>query len=106
MAVRNRPETSRPIEVRLDRLLGRRVVTNNNQSAGRLEEFRAELRDGHWVLREYVLGQAGLFERLHLGVRLLFGATRKGYLVRWDQLDISTPERPRLLCSLDELRTL
>jgi hypothetical protein len=106
MRARKRAETSAPVEVRLDRLLGRRVVTRNNKPAGRLEEFRAERFDGSWVLTEYVLGRAGLFERLHLSVRLLFGGKRKGYVLRWDQLDISSPEQPRLLCSVAELREL
>jgi hypothetical protein len=106
MATRRSLDIGEPTEVRLDRLLGRRVMTINNQPAGRLEEFRAERRDGSWAITEYVLGQAGLFERLHLGVRLLFGAKRRGYVVRWDQLDISNPARPRLLCAVGELRAL
>jgi hypothetical protein len=91
--------------IRLDRLVGRVVRTANNRRLGRLEEFRAERLGSAWVIGEYVLGSAGLLERLGLGVRLILGLNRAGsYVVRWDQLDLSDPERPRLRCSVGELR--
>jgi hypothetical protein len=94
------------MEIRLDRLLGRPVLAKNNRTVGRLEEFRAERRGDSWVITDYVIGEAGLLERLNLGVKLLFGSKRGGYLARWDQMDISEPDRPRLLCSPDELRPM
>jgi hypothetical protein len=93
-------------ELRVDGLLGRRVFARNNQRVGRLEEFRAEDREDGWVIAEYVIGVAGLLERLGVGVKRLFGGKVGGYLAAWDQLDISDPERPRLTCSLEELRKL
>jgi hypothetical protein len=94
-------------ELRLDRLLGRQVLTKNNQGVGRIEEFRAEKQGRDWVVVEYVIGAAGLFERLGVGVKLLFGRHGGGgHVVRWDQLDISDPERPRLTCGVQDLRKL
>jgi hypothetical protein len=93
-------------ELHLDRLLGRQVLARNNQRVGRLEEFRAEKRGRTLAIVEYVIGGAGLFERLHLGFRLLFGLRRRGYVARWDQLDISDPEHPRLTCGVEELRRI
>ena len=93
-------------EMRLDRLLGRAVLARNNHSVGRLEEFRAEMRDGGCVITEFVIGVAGLFERLGVGVRLLFGRRIGGYVARWDQIDLTDPEHPRLTCPIDELRAL
>jgi hypothetical protein len=91
--------------IRLDRLVGREVHTANNRRLGRVEEFRAERRGDAWFIREYVVGTAGLLERLDLGVRLLLGLKRgRGYVVRWDQLDLTNPERPRLTCSVEDLR--
>jgi hypothetical protein len=91
--------------LRLDRLLGREVHTANNRRLGRLEEFRAERRGTDWVVTEYVVGAAGLVERLGLGVRLILGIDRaSGYLVRWDQMDLTNPDRPRISCSVQELR--
>jgi hypothetical protein len=95
-----------PREVRLDRLIGVQVLTRSNRSAGRLEEFRTEMRGKDCVVSEFVLGGAGLLERLGLGMKLLFGRAVGGYVARWDQLDFSDPERPRLTCAVDELRVL
>lgn len=93
------------VRVHLDRVIGRKIRTANNRSLGRLEECRAERRDDSWVITEWVIGSAGLFERLGFGVRLILGRhSGKGFVARWDQVDISDPERPRLTCSIDELR--
>ena len=93
-------------ELRVDRLLGRKVLASNNQPVGRLEEFRVDTRGREQVITEYIIGAAGLLERLGVGVRLLFGWKVGGYIARWDQLDIRDPERPRLTCRLDELQRI
>jgi hypothetical protein len=93
-------------ELRLDRLLGRQVRTANNQRVGRLEECRADKDGRESAITEYVIGAAGLFERLGVGVKLLLGRRVGGYVARWDQLDISDPERPRLTCGVEELQRL
>ena len=54
-------------EFRLDRLLGRQVIAANNRPLGRVEEFRAEKRGTGCVITEYVIGVAGLAERLGWG---------------------------------------
>jgi len=91
--------------LRLDRLIGRRVLTVNNRSLGRLEECRVERRGSAWVVTEWVVGSAGLLERLGLGARLVIGLSRRAsYIIRWDQLDLSDPEKPRLSCPIDDLR--
>jgi len=93
--------------LRLDRLLGRRVLTKNHRPLGRLEEFRAERRGGGWVVREYVIGPAGLLERLGIAVRSILGTAHpRGFVAAWDQLDLTDPDCPRLACSIDELRRL
>ena len=88
------PHPARPTndsEVRLERLLGRRVLAPNNQALGRLEEIRVEQLGHRYVVTEYVLGALGLAERLGLGSSSVCGR-RSGYAVRWDQLDISDSE--------------
>lgn len=92
----------KPREVHLDQLLGRQVFAPNNQRIGHLEEFRVEKRGNGYVVTEYVIGVAGLVERL--GVALLFGKRRAGYVARWDQVDVSDPVHPRLTCPASELR--
>ena len=94
-------------ELRLDRLLGRRVLGRNNESIGHLEEFRADKHGTGAAITGYVIGKAGLLERLGVGVRLLLGEPRgSGWVARWDQVDISNPDRPRLTCTTDELQKL
>jgi len=95
-------------QVRLDRLVGRRVRAANNRSIGRIQEFRAERRDGGWQVIACAIGSAGLWERLDMRARLVIGLSwrRRGYLARWDQIDFSNPESPRLLCAVDELDAL
>jgi hypothetical protein len=93
-------------EVYLDQLLGRTVVAGNNRTVGRLEEFRSEQRGDYFYIVEVVIGSAGLLERLNVGVKALFGMTGRGKVARWDQIDISDPEHPRLRCSVNDLRDL
>ena len=101
----SRSDPNQP-ELRLDRFLGRAVLARNSQRVGRLEEFRAETHDGKCTITEYVIGAAGLLERLGVAAKLLVGGRGGGYVARWDQLDISDPERPRLKCGVEELRRL
>lgn len=91
--------------LRLDRLVGREVYTANHRRLGRVHEVRAEVQGGAWVVTEYVIGVAGLMERLGLGVRLVLGFERPaGYIARWDQLELTNPDRPTLTCPVTELR--
>ena len=93
-------------EVRLDRLLGRAVLAGNNQPIGLLEEFRAEMRGAQCVVTGYVIGPAGWLERMDLRARLLFAPTERGYFARWDQLDISDENHPRLTVPVAELQKI
>jgi hypothetical protein len=94
-------------DLRLDRLLGRPIYTADGSKLGRLEEFRAMRRDDAWVINEYVIGAAGLVERLGLGARLIVGGTRQlGYIARWDQVDLSNRRGPTLRCPVNELERL
>jgi len=93
--------------IRLDRLVGRTVHGQDGRRVGRLEEVRAVAAQGEWTVTEYVIGAAGLIDRLNLGLRLMVGrAGRHGYIARWDQLDVSHPERPTLRCHADELERI
>ena len=93
-------------ELRLDRLLGRQVRTIDDRPMGRLEEFRVDKNERELTITEYVIGAAGLFERLGVGVRLLLGQHVGGYVARWDQFDVTNADRPRLTCAIEDLRRL
>jgi hypothetical protein len=93
-------------ELYLDDLLGRAVIAANNRSVGRLEEFHSEQRGDYFHIVRFVIGSAGMMDRLNVGVRALFGKGSSGKVARWDQIDISDPEHPRLTCSVNELQDL
>lgn len=93
-------------ELRLDRLLGREVLAGNNRRVGRIEEVRATVRGGDCEIDAYVLGVAGLLERLGLGVKMLVGMRGEGYVARWDQIDLTDPDHPRLTCPVEELEAV
>jgi hypothetical protein len=94
-------------EWRLELMLGCRVRSQDGRVIGRLEEFRAERENDYYVVTEFHVGPAAMIERLavrHLGLTLPGRAY--GYRVRWDQLDLEDPARPRLTCPVEELERL
>jgi sporulation protein YlmC with PRC-barrel domain len=97
-------------EIHLELLLGKRVFALNGQSIGRLEEVRAELNTrGYCFVTEFLVGSYAFLERLaawRMGraiMRTLHLRQKSGYRVRWEQLDLSDPRRPRLVCEVEEL---
>lgn len=100
-------------EVHLELLLGKGVLDSKNQLIGRIEEVRAEQQGNEWIIKEYLIGNAALLERLSawtiglkilrlLGARKIYG----GYSVPWDKLDLTDLEKPRLRCTIEELKEL
>ena len=100
------PGASQRQECRLDELLGREVRDSEDKRAGRLEEFRAVQGPDGYTITEFVIGVAGLLERLGVGLRLVVGSRGRAGVARWDQLDLSDPKRPRLTCRADQLKVL
>jgi hypothetical protein len=89
---------------RLDRLVGRIVHTMDGRRVGRLEAFTVRRHDDTWFISAYMIGVIGLLERLGVGSRLILGrAGGGGYVARWDQMDLTDPDRPRLTCDVDAL---
>lgn len=93
-------------EVRLELLLGRRVLDRDGRAIGRLEEVRAERDGDECLITDYLIGPAALLERLAAPVLRVLGFRAPSHAARWEQLDLSDPEKPRLTCSVAELRTL
>jgi hypothetical protein len=98
-------------EVRLECLVGRRVVDAEGRSAGRIEEVIARREGQALVVTEYRLGVYALLHRLAGGSfgRALLGVlpfTRPTiYRVPWHEMDLSDPERPRIRCARDALES-
>ena len=93
-------------------LLGEKVLAMNGQPIGRLEDIRTEVNRGHYFVSEFLVGSYAMLERLaawRIGravLRVLGAKKKQGYRVRWDQLDLTDPERLRLLCEVDDLMPL
>jgi hypothetical protein len=91
-------------ELRVELLTGRKVVDRNGKKIGRIEEIVAEYRGTELIVREVHLGRRGFVERFSL--REIFGARMRDKAptkLRWENLDFSDPEHPRLKVSIDEL---
>lgn len=100
-------------EIHLELLLGKRVFALNGKPIGRLEEVRAELNArGHCFVTEFLIGSYAFLERLsawRMGraiLRTLHVRRKEGYRVRWEQLDLSDPRRPTLMCEVNDLMRL
>jgi hypothetical protein len=80
--------------------------------ASRLEEVCAEVNQGTASVNEFLVGKYAIFERLSAweigrAVLELFGSwIKSGYRIRWDQIDFTDPERPKLTCQVSELAPL
>ena len=99
--------------INIELLLGREVRDPSGQRAGRIEEIRARREGEEIIVEAYHVGPEALLERLAAPVMRLapFRALglhkhAHGRRVRWDQLDLSDPERPVLRCAVDELQKL
>ena len=89
-------------------LLGEKVFAMNGLPIGRLEEIRTQINKGHFFVSEFLVGDYAMLERLaawRVGRALLrvTGKRKEGYRIRWDQMDLSDPGHPRVLCGVDEL---
>lgn len=89
------------MELHLELLLGRRVFSRDGVSLGRIEEIRAN-ESGE--ISEFLIGEPALLERFaSLG---LIRYRKRGYRIRWDQLDWTNLEKARLRCGAEELAAL
>jgi len=97
-------------EVHLERLIGVTVRDRDGMSAGKIEEIAVAQHGDAWFVETYLTGPVhGLSRLTELQVGLwllgLLGAAKLpgGYRIRWDQLDMTDPTRPRLTCAISDL---
>jgi hypothetical protein len=99
-------------QLHVELLLGEKVFALNGVSVGRLEEIRTEVNRGHYYVTEFLVGSYAVLERLaawRIGravLRVVRAQRKEGYRIRWDQLDLTDPQRLRLMCEVDELMRL
>ena len=100
-------------EVRIERIVGRRVRDADGRSIGRVEEMICEI-ELHATGRDYVVCELGVVSfgaldaiTANAVVRQLLrvalrGASRMRYAIPWRAVDLSDPGRPRLNRPLDQ----
>ena len=88
-------------EISIELLVGRPVLTRDGTRLGRLQEIRA---NDQAEITEFLVGQQALLERLSL--LGLFRTRKRGYVVRWDQIDLSDLSHPQLTCDVSRLQRL
>jgi len=100
-------------EVRVELLIGCRVVDADGAVVGRIEEIVADYVHEEYVVREFHVGAFAMFERLgtgslRRGLLRLIGGKRvyRGYVVPWHQMDLSDPSRPRAAVPKAKLRRI
>lgn len=93
--------------VHLELLLGRKVLDSEGKRVGRILAVTAEPEGEECVVSEYLLGTAALLTRLGLSAGRIAGIPirREPLRVPWDRMDLRNPEKPRLSCSLAELKS-
>jgi hypothetical protein len=98
-------------ELHLELLLSKTVRGITGDPVGRIEEVHARQEGEEWVVHEFLIGAGAVVSRLSAGrlshvIAPLFGHrdAPHGYRVRWDQIDLSDPDHPRLRCRRDQLR--
>ena len=91
--------------LRLDLLASRLVRDADGRRLGRIQEIRAERRDGDIVVLEYQLGPGALWRRFGMSLLSVVGVGRglEPRRIPWDRMDLSDPDRPRFLGRRDEL---
>ncbi len=99
-AVTGRDRAQVPREIRIEDLLGRRVVDRAGRKLGRVSEIRAEPRGSGLEITGFVIGAWGWIERLAMQN---VGRGPRGWFARWDQLDFTNLARLRLTCTRSEL---
>ena len=100
-------------EIHLERLLGMAVRDGDGARIGRVEEVRTAEQAGDYVVEEFLVGGAAWLERLSVRTTQWLGLgplakrlASHGYVVPWDQLDLSDPEHPRLRCPRERLKRI
>ena len=97
-------------EVQVQHLLGRKARDVDGQIVGRIEELLVKNENGEFVVLEYHLGPAAWLERIAgaAGQLPVFKhiplGSRVEYRVRWDQMDLSDLDHPRVTAPRAELR--
>ncbi|MBA9032859.1 hypothetical protein [Rhizobium leguminosarum] len=100
------------VEINIELLVGRAVLSMTGKTIGHIEEVRAEQDGPNLVITEFHVGLYAAMERMSaspIGTRLLdlFRLRRRhrGYRIAWNQIELGKSEL-QLLCDETELSPL
>ncbi|RUM23928.1 hypothetical protein EFQ99_18285 [Rhizobium vallis] len=100
------------VEINIELLVGRAVLSRAGKTIGHIEEVRAEEDGPDLVITEFHVGLYAAMERMSaspMGAALLdlFRLRRRhrGYRIRWNQIELGGSEL-KLLCEEKELAPL
>jgi len=84
--------------VHVELLVGRRVRDAKGRAIGRIESIKARWKGNDCFVEEYHLGPAALLGVLGISAAGMIGwmIAREPKRIRWQDLDLSDPEKPRL----------
>jgi hypothetical protein len=98
--------------IALERYVGKPVRDADGEHLGHLHEVRVTPQGRDLVVREYLVGGAGLVERFSLAglarqIALVLGVRRhRGYVVPWDAMEFPEGEAARCTRRAAELERL
>jgi hypothetical protein len=91
-------------EVRLEKLIGRRVRDVDGKPVGRIAEVVAHKEGDEFVVASYIVGPVAWIHRFAVsGLGLRMRGLARVHRVEWHQMDLSDPARPRVTCRKDQL---
>lgn len=93
-----------PGEIRFEDLIGKTVRNPYGRAIGRIEEARVEPQGEDYLVTEFLIGPLELWPRILAFIgevptlsALGLGHQRRFRPVPWQWIDLSDPERPRLV---------
>jgi len=99
------------VDVHVELLLGTKVRDTDGNIVGRIEELRVDREDNSCRVESYLIGASALIERLSAWtlIRPVARALHahklyQVYDVRWQDMDLSDPARPKLRIARSDLR--
>ena len=99
------------MDVNVELLVGTQVHDTAGKKVGRIQELRVDSRGDSCVVESYLIGASALIERLSawtlvrpIGRALHARKLYSLYEVRWQEMDLSDPKKPRLKIAKEDLR--
>jgi sporulation protein YlmC with PRC-barrel domain len=84
--------------VHLEKVSAKKIRDLDGKLAGRLEEVHADWQGDECVVTHYTIAPRGTFVLRQMGFMQV-----SAYVVPWDRMDFTDPDKPKLKCRISEL---